>query len=148
MLNRVVLQGRLTADPTLQKTKKDVSVLSFSLAVEHDYKGEDGSRGVDFIECVAWRSTAEFISKYFVKGQLAVVDGRIITGKYTDKNGIDRKSFEIDVENVYFCGSKRAENAGTSNSYDTEYRTSATEDYGDFPDNYDQIDLDEDELPF
>ena len=107
MLNRVILMGRLTRDPELRKTPAGTSVCSFSLAVERDYKGEDGKRQTDFIDVVAWRQTGEFVSKYFAKGRMAVVEGRLQLRDWTDKESSKRRSVEVLAETVYFGDSKR-----------------------------------------
>ena len=105
MLNRVILMGRLTADPELKRTSSDLSVVSFTLAVERNY-GNGKDKQTDFINCVAWRQTAEFISKYFSKGQLMTVEGSIQVRNYTDKNGNKRQAVEVLVGHTYFAGSK------------------------------------------
>lgn len=107
MLNRVVLMGRLTADPDLRQTTGGTSVVSFSIAVDRDYapKGED--RQTDFVNLVAWRQTAEFISKYFQKGKMIAVEGRLQTRTYTDANGAKRYITEVVVDRPYFADSNR-----------------------------------------
>ena len=104
--------GRLTRDPELRRTQSGIAVASFTLAVDQDYKSQNGDRGVDFINVVAWRGTAEFAEKYFEKGQMAVVSGRLSTRNYEDKNGNKRTAYEVVASNIYFCGSKN--NAGNS----------------------------------
>lgn len=106
MLNKAMLQGRLTADPELRSTQSGISVTPFTLAVPRSYK-KDGEQETDFINCVAWRSTAEFVCKYFQKGQQAVIDGSIQTRSYTDKQGAKRTAFEVVVDNIYFADSKK-----------------------------------------
>ena len=103
--------GRLTADPELRRTGTGIAVASFTLAVDRDYPGADGERGTDFIDCVAWRSAAEFISKYFTKGRMAVVSGRLQIRSWQDKDGNKRRSAEILVDDIYFGDSKRNESA-------------------------------------
>lgn len=113
MLNHIVLMGRLTRDPELRETPSGVRVASFSLAVDHDYVSrETGERGVDFIDIVAWRGAAEFVSKYFSKGQMAVVSGRLQIRPWTDKDGNKRRSAEVVADNIYF-GEPKRENAAT-----------------------------------
>lgn len=108
MLNQIILMGRLTADPELRKTGSGLSVVSFTLAVERSRKNTDtGERETDFIRCTAWRGTAEFISKYFCKGKLCAVTGRLQINSYTDKDGIKRHSPQVHVEDVSFCGDSR-----------------------------------------
>lgn len=116
MLNHITIMGRLTRDPELRYTQAQTPVASFTLAVDRDFGGKDGAeRQTDFIDCVAWRSTAEFISKYFSKGSLAVVAGRLQLRDWTDKEGNKRRNAEVIVENIYFGESKRRD--GESGSY-------------------------------
>ena len=108
MLNHIVLMGRLTRDPELRHTGSGIAVASFSLAVDRDFGSrETGERETDFIDIVAWRSTAEFVSKYFTKGRMAVVSGRLQIRNWTDKEGNKRRSAEVIADNVYFGDSKR-----------------------------------------
>ena len=107
MLNRIILQGRLTRDPELRHTSSNTPVASFALAVDRDYKSQDGEKSTDFIDIVAWRNTAEFVSKYFAKGRMAVVDGRLQLLDWTDKDGNKRRSAEVLAEHIYFGDSKR-----------------------------------------
>ena len=113
MFNLVVLTGRLTADPELKTTQSGVSVVSFSIAVQRRYKsGEEPI--TDFINVVAWRSSAEFVSKYFKKGSLIGIEGSIQTRRYTDKNGNNRTAFEVVANNVQFVESKRENSTDVS----------------------------------
>ena len=107
MLNLVVLMGRLTADPELRTTPNGISVCRFTLAVDRNYAKPGTERQADFINCVAWRQTAEFVSRYFVKGQLVAVNGSIQTGSYTDNNGNKRYTTDVVVDNVNFTGDRR-----------------------------------------
>lgn len=108
MLNKCFFQGRLTRDPELRYTQAGVAVAAFSLAVDRDLKNKaTGERDTDFIDCVAWRGTAEFVSRFFAKGQLATVVGSLQFKSWTDKDGKKHRTAEILVENVYFCESKR-----------------------------------------
>ena len=108
MLNHIIIMGRLTRDPELRRTGSGVAVASFTLAVDRDFGGRDGSeRETDFIDCVAWRQTGEFVSKYFTKGRMAVVSGRLQIRSWTDKEGNKRRSAEVVADNVYFGDSKR-----------------------------------------
>ena len=107
MLNRVILMGRLTADPELKKTNSDISVTSFSLAVDRNY-GKGADRQTDFINCVAWRQTAEFISRYFSKGRLMAVEGSLQVRNYVDRNENKRQAVEVVVDQAYFADSKNA----------------------------------------
>ena len=107
MLNKIILMGRLTRDPELRRTPSGTPVTSFSLAVDRDFKSQNGEKETDFIDIVAWRNTAEFVSKYFTKGRMAVVEGRLQIRDWTDKDGGKRRSAEVVAENVYFGDSKR-----------------------------------------
>lgn len=106
MLNHITLMGRLTAAPDLRTTPSNISVTRFTLAVERDFKDRDGNKQTDFIDCVAWRSTADFVGKYVNKGQLICVSGSLQTRSYEDKDGNKRKAFEVVADNVYFCEKK------------------------------------------
>ena len=115
MLNHIVIMGRLTRDPELRRTGSGVAVASFSLAVDRDFAPKDGGeRETDFIDCVAWRQTGEFVSKYFTKGRMAVVSGRLQIRSCTDKDGNKRRSAEVVADNVYFGDSKRDSDGGNS----------------------------------
>lgn len=107
MLNRVILMGRLTADPELRKTASDLSVTSFTLAVDRNY-GKGADRQTDFINCVAWRQTAEFISRYFSKGRLMAVEGSLQVRNYVDKNENKRQAVEVLVDQAFFADSKNS----------------------------------------
>lgn len=107
MLNKIFIMGRLTRDPELRRTQSGTPVVSFALAVDRDYKNADGNKATDFIEVVAWRTTAEFVSKYFAKGRMAVVEGRLQIRDWTDKEGSKRRSAEVVADNVYFGDSKK-----------------------------------------
>ncbi len=113
MLNIAAIMGRLTADPEIRTTPSGVSVCRFTLAVDRNYAKAGTERQTDFINCVAWRNTAEFINRYFVKGQMMAVDGSIQTGSYTDSNGNKRYTFDVVVANANFTGDKRNENKST-----------------------------------
>lgn len=108
-LNKIFLQGRLTRDPELRRTGSGTAVTSFSLACDRDFKSQSGEKETDFIEVVAWKNTAEFVSKYFSKGRMAVVDGRLQIRDWTDKAGNKRTTAEVVADNVYFADSKRSE---------------------------------------
>ena len=110
MLNKVILQGRLIADPETRHTQNGTAVTSFRLAVDRDFKNQNGEREADFINVVAWRNTAEFVSRYFQKGQMAVVEGRLQVRDYTDRDGNKRYITEIVATSVYFAGSKHTTN--------------------------------------
>lgn len=114
MLNVVAIMGRLTADPELRHTANDFAVASFTLAVDRSYAKAGTERQTDFINVVAWRSTAEFVCRYFTKGQMMAVDGSIQTRNYEDKQGNKRTAVEVVANNVNFCGSKRETEAARS----------------------------------
>lgn len=139
MLNSVALQGRLVADPELRHTQQGTPVASFRLAVERDYKNQSGGKDVDFINCVAWRGTAEFVSRYFSKGRMAIVEGRLQMRSYTDKNGDKRTVVEVLANNVYFGDSKRDGEPGTNTMYDGPPST---------PPGMGELEGDDGELPF
>ena len=109
MLNHITLMGRLTRDPELRHTNSNVPVATFSMAVDRDRKNQNGEKETDFVDIVVWRNTAEFVSKYFAKGSMAVVSGRLQMRPWTDKDGNKRVSAEVVAENVYFGESKKSE---------------------------------------
>ena len=129
MLNHITVMGRLTRDPELRTTQAGVSVVSFTVACDRDFGGRDGGeRQTDFIDCVAWRSTGEFVSKYFHKGSMIVVSGRLQSRKWQDREGNNRTSWEINADNVYFGESRRDSDSnrdsysaysGNSHGYDS-----------------------------
>lgn len=116
MLNSITIMGRMTRDPELRRTNSGTSVTSFTLAVDDDYKNDNGERKTIFVECVAWRGTADFVSKYFGKGRMAIVKGKLDIRDWTDKEGNKRKSAEVVAENVYFGDSKK-EDSGSYGGY-------------------------------
>lgn len=124
MLNHIVLMGRLTRDPELRRTGSGIAVASFSLAVDRDFgsSANNGEKETDFIDIVAWRNTAEFVSKYFTKGRMAVVSGRLQIRNWTDKEGNKRRSAEVVADNVYFGESKRGSEGASS--YNSSYGSS------------------------
>ena len=116
MLNHITIMGRLTRDPELRRTGSGVAVASFTVAVDRDFGNRDnGERETDFIDCVAWRQTGEFVSKYFTKGRMAVVSGRLQIRNWNDKEGNKRRTAEIVADNVYFGDSKRDEGGSYNN---------------------------------
>lgn len=115
MLNHVTLMGRLVADPELRTTPQGISVTTMRLAVDRDFKNKQtGERETDFINVVTWRQTAEFVSRYFTKGRMAVVEGRLQVRQYTDKDGNKRTAVDVVADNVYFGDSQRREDSGSS----------------------------------
>ena len=117
MLNSIIIMGRLTRDPELRRTNSGTAVTSFTLAVDRDYSGKDSNeRKTDFIDCVAWRSTGEFVDKYFTKGRMAVVIGKLQMRDWTDKDGNKRRTFEINADTVYFGDSKRNDSSNVNTS--------------------------------
>ncbi|MEM1483399.1 single-stranded DNA-binding protein [Oscillospiraceae bacterium PP1C4] len=149
MLNRAILMGRLVADPELRQTPNGISVVTFSVAIDRPYS-KDRERQADFIDVVAWRQTAEFVSKYFTKGKMIIVEGSIQTRSYEDKNGIKRRAVEVVADNIQFGESK---NATGGQSYQAPAPTQAPSepsvsyasgDVGDFS----EMSTDSDDLPF
>ena len=115
MLNHITIMGRLTRDPELRRTGSGIAVASFTVAVDRDFASrESGERETDFIDCVAWRQTGEFVSKYFTKGRMAVVSGRLQIRSWTDKDGNKRRTAEVVADNVYFGDSRRDGETGNS----------------------------------
>ena len=145
MLNHITAAGRLTKDPELRRTQNGVAVASFTIACDRDIKGASGNKQTDFIDCVAWRQTAEFISRYFHKGSMIAIEGTIQTSNYTDKNGNNRKQTEVLANNVSFCGSKsESGNAASTGGYNEPAPSYASTDNSDF----EEIVDDNDDLPF
>ena len=143
MLNHITLMGRLTRDPELRRTGSGLAVASFSLAVDRDHKNaETGERETDFIDIVAWRNTAEFVSKYFTKGRMAVVSGRLQIRSWTDKEGNKRRSAEVVADSVYFGDSKRDSDAQPG------YPASAPTGYDAPPPEYELLEDEDGHLPF
>jgi len=113
--------GRLVRDPELRYTQSDIPVASFTLAVDRDYKGENGDTQTDFIDCVAWRQTGEFVSKYFSKGSMAVVSGRLQLRDWQDKEGNKRRNAEVIVGNIYFGSSKKRDSDASAEGSAPDY---------------------------
>ena len=141
MLNRIDLMGRLVRDPELRHTGSNIPVASFTLAVDRDRKNESGEKETDFVDIVAWRNTADFVSKYFTKGRLAVVSGRLQMRKWTDKDGNKRTSAEVVAENVYFGDSKPN---SESNGFAPQYSAPAQSE----PTNFALLEDNDEGLPF
>ena len=128
MLNHITIMGRLTRDPELRRTGSGIAVASFTVAVDRDFGGRDGGeKETDFIDCVAWRQTGEFVSKYFTKGSMIVVSGRLQIRNWTDKEGNKRRSAEVVADNCYFGESKRNSEGNTygGNTYGGGYSAPA-----------------------
>ena len=151
MLNKVILMGRLTADPEIKQTPNGISVLSFSIAVDRNYSKEE--KKVDFINLVAWRHTAEFIGRFFTKGQMIAVEGSIQTRNYEDKTGAKRTAFEVVVDQAHFTGgknensTKKSKSSGQRPSKFEEPDQSFADNFDDF-DGFEEIGTDDDDLPF
>ena len=160
MLNHIVIMGRLTRDPELRYTQSNTPVASFTVAVDRDFGGRDGGeKQTDFIDCVAWRQTGEFVSKYFHKGSMIVVSGRLQSRKWQDREGNNRTNWEIQADNVYFGESRSSSgsysrddngysnssysNSGNSGSYDGGRQNSAPA-----PSAFAELDDGDGELPF
>lgn len=144
MLNKWEGMGRLTKDPELRRTPSGTAVATFSIAVDRDFKGKDGERETDFIDIVAWRQTAEFVSKHFTKGRMAVVEGRLQIRDYTNKDGQKRRVAEIVADNISFGDSKR-DNDGERSAYKDP--SSYADEYGAGND-WNEIDEGDGECPF
>ncbi len=120
MLNRIIIMGRLTKNPEIRRTANGTAVTSITLAVERDFKEQNGEKKTDFIDVVAWKNTAEFVSQYFSKGRMAVVEGRLQLRDWKDQNGNNRRNAEIIAENVYFGDSKHSESYAERNESDVD----------------------------
>jgi single-strand DNA-binding protein len=142
MLNKIVIMGRLVSDPEMRRTGSGVAVTNFTIACDRDF-GQNGEKETDFIECVAWRQTGEFVSKYFTKGRMAVVSGRLQIRNWEDKDGNKRKSAEVVAEDVYFGDSKNS-NADNSTGTFGGYAAPASAPATDFA----MLDDDDSQLPF
>ena len=128
MLNKIFIMGRLTRDPELRRTQSGTAVTSFSLAVDRDFKSQSGEKETDFIDVVAWRSTAEFVAKYFTKGRMAVVEGRLQIRDWKDREGNNRRSAEVIADNVYFGDSKKdGETSDNASAPTTGYATAPSQ---------------------
>ena len=132
MLNRIIVMGRMTRDPELRRTNSGTAVASFTVAVDRDFKTQSGEKETDFIDVVAWRNTAEFVSKYFSKGRMAVVEGRLQLRDWTDKEGNKRRTAEIVADSVYFGDSKKDNESAQAQS-EPQGGFSEVEDDGDIP---------------
>lgn len=141
-INNVTLMGRITYSPELKSTPNGLSVIRFQIAVDRSYQAKGQERQADFIDCVAWRQTAEFISRYFHKESMIAIEGTIQTSNYTDKNGNNRKQIEVLANNVSFCGSKNE-----NGSMDINPEPSSTKPNLDDAD-FEEIVDDDDDLPF
>ena len=142
MINTVALTGRLTYEPELKATQSGVSVIRFQVAVDRNYQAQGQERQADFIDCIAWRQTAEFISRYFHKGDMIGIEGSIQTSNFTDKDGNKRKSVDVVANNVSFCGSKQKSNSNPN--LNVAPPTYASADNSDFEEIVDE----DDDLPF
>ena len=141
MLNHITIMGRLTRDPEMRSTQSGVSVASFTLAVDRDFGGKDsGEKQTDFIDCTAWRHTAEFVSKYFSKGRMAVVSGRLQIDNYTDNDGNKRKAAKVIADNIYFGDSKKDGATGSQNDEAASFTPA--------PSGFVPVEVDSGELPF
>jgi single-strand DNA-binding protein len=149
MLNKIFIMGRLTRDPELRRTQSGTAVTSFSLAVDRDFKSQGGEKETDFIDVVAWRATAEFVAKYFAKGRMAVVEGRLQMRDWTDRDGNKRRSAEVVADNIYF-GDSRRDGADRGDSFGGGYNPPSggyTAPVGGQSD-FSEIDEEDGELPF
>ena len=130
MLNKITLMGRLTNDPQLRHLQGDnpVAIVSFGLAVQRDYKSKNGERITDFFDIVAWRGKAEFVCKYFKKGQMMCIDGRLQLDRWEDEDGNKRRTYRIIAENIYFAESKKSQNSEQKNQTNNLLQTKDEED--------------------
>ena len=155
MLNHITIMGRLTRDPELRRTGSGIAVASFTVAVDRDFGGRDGGeKETDFIDCVAWRQTGEFVSKYFTKGSMIVVSGRLQIRSWTDKDGNKRRTAEVVADNCYFGESRRSEGGSSygGNAYGgNSYGAPAAPAYGSYSapaSDFAMLDDDDAQLPF
>ena len=147
MLNHITIMGRLTRDPELRMTQSQTQVVSFTLAVDRDFGGRDGAeKQADFIDCVAWRQTAEFVSKYFTKGRMAVVSGRLQSRKWETREGEKRTSWEVVADNVYFGDSRRDGDSNEGRSFTRDYEAPKSSPKASSP--FEDLGGDDGELPF
>ena len=146
MLNLITIMGRLVRDPDYRTTGSGLSVSNFSVAVDRDFKTDSGEKETDFIDCVAWRNTAEFVTKYFRKGSMVVVSGRLQIRSWTDKDGNKRRTAEVVADNVYFAESKRQSdsNSGSAPAPAMSYQPPVAPSGADFA----LLDGDDAQLPF
>lgn len=133
MLNKVFMQGRLVADPELRHTPNGVAVASFRIAVDRDFKDKSGERQADFVNVIAWRATGEFVSKFFSKGRMAIVEGKLQSRNYEDKDGNKRYALEVVADNVYFGDSKKDQAAEKEPEFQPPQFTEYQDDDGDLP---------------
>lgn len=140
MIIMVALMGRLTFEPEVRTTPSGVSVMRFQVACDRKYQRSGQERQADFIDCVAWRQTAEFIGRYFHKGSMIAVEGTLQTSSYTDKNGNQRKQVEVLAKNVSFCGSKSETSGAAGSQASPNYSSADNSDFDEIPD--------DDDLPF
>lgn len=132
-LNKIIVMGRLTKDPELRHTPSGSPVTSFTIACDRDFKDKNGEKGTDFIDVTVWRSTAEFVAKYFAKGRLAIVEGRLQFRDWKDKDGNNRRNAEVIAENVYFGDSKPSNDNGLDAAEKTAAKFSPINDDGFLP---------------
>lgn len=141
MINSIVVQGRFTDNPVLRYTQSQTPVVSFALANDSDFADQNGNRTCEFINCVAWKGTAEFVSKYFVKGQLAIVQGRLQQRDYTDRDGNKRRVAEVVVGQIWFCGR-------TSETGEIKPKPAIQPQNVTAPADFEELDDEDGELPF
>lgn len=148
MINMVALMGRLTYEPELRSTPNGLAVIRFQIACDRTYQKDSQNRQADFIDCVAWRQTAEFISRYFHKGSMIAVEGTIQTSNYTDKDGNKRKQIEVLTNNVSFCGGKSENGSQGTQGAQNEQYTQGGMDINPDTSDFEEIVDDDDDLPF
>ncbi len=153
MLNHITLMGRLVRDPELRRTQNGTPVASFTIAVDRDFGSKDGDKQTDFIDIVAWRNTAEFVSRYFTKGRMAVVSGRLQIRDWTDRDGGKRRSAEVVADNVYFGDSKREQSGSGDFAPQSGGQSYGGQSYGGYTSpvtasDFAEMDDDDGDLPF
>lgn len=149
MLNKIIIVGRMVRDPEYRTFGSGTSVCNFTLAVDRDFKGQNGEKETDFIDCVAWRQAAEFVTKYLVKGSMAAVAGRLQIDSYTDKDGNKRKSAKINCDNVYSCGGRQEATPAERATYASpDYTSPSTYPTPNGPGDYAVLEDDDAQLPF
>ena len=148
-MNQIIIMGRMTRDPELRHTPNGVSVASFTLAVDRGFTPKDGGeRQTDFIDVVAWRNSAEFVSRYFTKGQMAAVVGRLQIRDWTDKEGNKRRSAEVIADNIHFTESKKSRESGYSSNGIGDSKDDLSYASPVAPSDFSEIDMDDGDLPF
>ena len=148
MLNKIIIMGRLTRDPELRRTQSGTAVTSFSIACDRDFKSQSGEKETDFIDVVAWRNTAEVVSKYFTKGRMAVVEGRLQIRDWTDREGGKRRSAEVVADNVDFGDSKPADSQSRANAGTQDFQELPDGEFKELPEGFAPFGVEDGDLPY